>query len=274
MEYSGPSPPGDREVPALRISLLGAIGLSLSSSVPGAGQALFAEAPSPSVSAPASAGVVRSRAVRVRLGRLPGATARDALLGRRPPRGHRLALNLFDDVLVRARMTRSERHGQAFVWVGKIEGEPLGDVVLTAYDGVLTGSATWPGGAYRITVEGGTTVVQELDHSQFPEDGCFKEVPEGALDLAAEAVTQAEDGSLIDVLVVYTPAARAATGSTSAMLSLINTAVAETNTGYANSGVIQRLRLAAAVEVSYVESGISTDLDRVTCPGTRSATVT
>jgi hypothetical protein len=48
------------------------------------------------------------------------------------------------------------------------------------------------------------------------------------------------------------------------MLSLVNTAIAETNAGYANSNVVQRLRLVASAEVSYVETDIRTDLTRVT----------
>ena len=63
-------------------------------------------------------------------------------------------------------------------WVGRLEGQPLSDVVLTVYDGILTGSVTWPEASYRIAVEGGVTVVQQLDHSQFPEDDCSRtEVP-------------------------------------------------------------------------------------------------
>jgi hypothetical protein len=228
-------------------------------------QTLFAPARADRVIDPASRPwVVRERAVRARLARIPGATARDAARGVLPPGGHRLVLNLFDDAVVRARMTSSERKGKAFVWVGKIEGQPLGDVVLTVYDGVLTGSVTGPEGAYRITVERGVTVVQELDDSRFPEDHCFEEVPPGTLDSSAEPVPQGDDGSLVDVLVVYTPAARAAAGSTPAMLSLVNTAIAETNVGYANSNVVQRLRLVAAAEISYAETDISTDLGRVT----------
>ena len=62
------------------------------------------------------------------LDRIPGASARDAARGLLPPGGHRLVLNLFGDAVVRARMTRSEREGMAFTWVGKIDGQPLGDV--------------------------------------------------------------------------------------------------------------------------------------------------
>ena len=55
-----------------------------------------------------------------------------------------------------------------------------------------------------------------------------------------------DDGSLIEVLVVYTGAARGAAGGTTAMNTLINLAVSETNTGYGNSGVVQRIRLVQA----------------------------
>jgi hypothetical protein len=249
-----------------RVVTLAVVGILAASAAPSGAQGLFSEVP-PAASREASPrlGVVRSRPVSVRLGLIPGA-ARGAPRGVLPPPGHRLTLNLFDDVAVRARMTRAERRGRALVWTGKIEGEAVGDVVLAVVDGVLSGSAVWPrGGAYRVRFDGATHVVEQLDHGLFPDGGCFKEAP-GA---PAEApVVSAEDGSQIDVLVVYTPAARAAAGGPSAMVSAVNLAVAETNAGYANSNVVQRLRLAGAVEVSYAESGdIAADLDRLTAPG-------
>jgi hypothetical protein len=135
----------------------------------------------------------------------------------------------------------------------------------------------WPGGAYRIGFDArGSHVIEQLDHSQFPEDNCFQEVPPGSeAEPAASGtsedapVAMTDDGSLIEVLVAYTPAARTAAGGASAIASLINTAVTETNAGYANSGVIQRIHLAGTVELSYTESGttsaaLSTDLDRLT----------
>ncbi|HSD26842.1 MAG TPA: M12 family metallo-peptidase [Vicinamibacteria bacterium] len=239
------------------------------SAAPSPGQGLFAEAASTAPrAAPPRLGVVRSRPVRLRLGLIPGAAARDAARGVLPPRGHRLTLNLFDDVLVRARMAWTQRRGSALAWAGKIEGEPIGDVVLAAVDGVVSGSVVWPGGAYRIRFDGSTHVVEQLDHDQFPESGCFKEVPGVAAEVGGMPVANADDGSLVDVLVVYTPAARAAAGGTPAMLSQVNLAVAETNTGYANSNVVQRLRLAGTAEVGYTESGdVSEDLDRLTATG-------
>jgi len=235
--------------------------------VAGPAQTLFTPVSGPRAGDASHPWVARSREVRVQLARLPGASTRDALRGVLPPSGHRLVLNLFADVVVRARMTRSERQGPSFVWVGKVEGQPFGDVVLSVYDGTLSGSITSPDGAYRIRFDGRRQVVEELADDAFPDDRCFREALPGAVEPAADAAPAADDGSLVDVLVAYTPAARVAAGGTSGMLSQVNLAVAETNTGYQNSGVVQRLRLAGAVEVAYTESGdIGIDLDRVTAP--------
>ena len=60
-----------------------------------------------------------------------------------------------------------------------------------------------------------------------------------------EAITgnpQADDGSIIDVMVVYTPASRTATAQ-AGIKSLIDLAVAETNQAYLNSQINTQLRL-------------------------------
>lgn len=68
----------------------------------------------------------------------------------------------------------------------------------------------------------------------------------------------------VDVLVAYTPAARAYAGSTNAMKAAINTYVAATNTAYGNSDVDVILKLAGAVEATYTEAGsLQTDLQRL-----------
>ena len=66
----------------------------------------------------------------------------------------------------------------------------------------------------------------------------------GGLERDAPSPTrfQGDDGLLIDVLVLYTPAAATAGGGTAAMNTLIANAVSPTNTSYANSGVQQRIR--------------------------------
>ncbi len=77
----------------------------------------------------------------------------------------------------------------------------------------------------------------------------------------AAAVPQAEGDTIIDVMVAYTPAAKAAVGGTAAMDAQINLGVAQTNLAYTNSGVKQQLRLVLAHEIAYAESGnLSTDI--------------
>ena len=95
--------------------------------------------------------------------------------------------------------------------------------------------------------------VTEIDQSQFPQElkswrnqAEFKSpptVPNAALDSAPQ----------IDVLVVYSDDARAAAGSSTAMLNLIDLAVAETNSGYQNSGILQRINLVHSAEVNFNE---------------------
>lgn len=81
----------------------------------------------------------------------------------------------------------------------------------------------------------------------------------GALPLSAQtepppvALSPAEN-QFLDVLVVYTPAARAQAGSTTAMTAEIRSYIALANTCFANSEVIMRLRLAGTAEVAYTET--------------------
>ena len=70
--------------------------------------------------------------------------------------------------------------------------------------------------------------------------------------------------SIIDLMVVYTSAAKNGAGGSNAMAALIDIAVAEANTVYQNSRVAARLRLIALQEVNYNEyPSVQTNLDRL-----------
>jgi hypothetical protein len=69
--------------------------------------------------------------------------------------------------------------------------------------------------------------------------------------------TQSDDGTVVDILVVYTAEARAAEGGTSSMESLIDLSISLTNAIYSNSGVNHILRLVGQQEISFSESGFS-----------------
>ncbi len=66
-----------------------------------------------------------------------------------------------------------------------------------------------------------------------------------------------DDGSVIDVMVVYTPSAKNAVGGTTPMNTLIDLAVTETIEGYAASGVDFTINLVHKEEIDYTE--VTTD---------------
>jgi hypothetical protein len=112
---------------------------------------------------------------------------------------------------------------------------------------VLALAALWPAGAYG---------------QRFPSEAPPRVV---RTPLAAQAQPRAADvptdsGRLIDLLVVWTPAAEAAAGGAAAMQALVDAAERNANAVYRNSGVAQRVRLVHAQQVAYAErSGPCTD---------------
>ena len=71
------------------------------------------------------------------------------------------------------------------------------------------------------------------------------------------ATQSADDGTVIDILVVYTAEARIEEGGTSSIESIIDLAESETNAAYANSGVSHVINVIAKQEISFSESGFS-----------------
>ena len=202
---------------------------------------------------------VRSRSVQVEVARVAEAVSL--------PEGQPLTLNLFEDVALTAVPDRVGRSPQGGIsWVGRVEGQLLSQVVLVVEEGVLAGAVIMPGAQYQIRYLGdGLYTVLEIDQAAFGEE--LEPIPVDASQEAAEATpgsALADSGSTIDLLVVYTPAARAAAGGTTAIRSEISLAVEQTNDSYVRSQVAQRLRLVHAAEVSYLESGeFPTDLERL-----------
>ena len=74
---------------------------------------------------------------------------------------------------------------------------------------------------------------------------------------SSNSQTQADDGTVVDVLVVWTAEARTAAGGSSAMSSLIDLATSETNAAYSNSAVSHTIRIVGRQETTYSESGFS-----------------
>ncbi|MFM8303510.1 MAG: M12 family metallo-peptidase, partial [Actinomycetota bacterium] len=127
-----------------------------------------------------------------------------------------------------------------------------------------------PQGIYEVTQAAGDLYrAVQIDQSKYRDHPDNWDPPVvAAADQPAPAApvgVTADTGETIDIMVAYTATARQAAGSTAAMATTIQTALNESNTAYANSGVTPRLRLVHSVEVAYTESGnISADLNRLT----------
>jgi len=208
--------------------------------------------------------------------------------------GNAVELNLFDDANLTAVRIGTEKSadGESESWIGRIEGMSVGQAVLTVNGEVLAGTInTDDGRLFEIRPTGkGLHLIRELSPSAFPED--LEPVHDQTLTtsdrIESDPPAEFDTGSTIDVMVLYTPAARTTAGGTAAMNTEVENAIALANTGYQNSGVTQRLRLVYKGEISYSESspntltGYQTDLSRLraTADGymdtvhTASATVT
>lgn len=213
--------------------------------------------------------VRRSRLVAVDVRSLPVPPA-DAFADRPSvaPRQPALTFELFPDVFIAATFDRFDPNPNGVTWVGRVVGDDRSTVTLVYGDGLLTGSLITAAGTFTIrpaseavrqalpATAGQPHVIAEVDQAVLPREAEPVPVTYTAADLAAAAdVVMGDTADLIDVMVVYTPVARAHVGGTTAIQQLIATAVSETNTSYANSGIQQRIRLVHTAPVDYIEVG-------------------
>ena len=182
------------------------------------------------------------------------------------PTPQTLVLNLFDDVAFTGIVEHVEPTSSGHAVWGSLDGVELGTMTLVVNGSVVVGTVRTPVAVYTIrTVSDGTYVIRQIDESSLPPLG----EPLGGPLSAPEVRSQADDvplddGSEIDVMVVYTPLAKRREGGRAAIEALIDLFVVETNQAYANSRVTHRIRLVLREEVDYTEDGDShIDLGRL-----------
>lgn len=177
-----------------------------------------------------------------------------------------LRLAVAPGVQVVARGERVERRAANDIsWGGPLQGEGHGWVQMVLTNDGMVGTVTIGTEQYTIEPLGnGLHAVSRLDQSKLPPEHSADN-PTGVLDppppadfLSAKAPTDGTIGtqalSTINVLVVYTASAAAATSNVS---SLIQLAVDETNVSYVNSGININMVRVHTAQVTYNESGRS-----------------
>ena len=223
----------------------------------------------------ASSPELRSRIAAIDFGQL--AAARSEVAQGQPSN---LRLNLFADAEFDAVIERTEPTVSGHTLTGRLADDPLSTVVLAVNGDHIAGTVWSSGGMHDIRTLGtGPAVIRQLDPAAFGRCGVGEAPPAGRPDASpapwasgspparrsradeaspapqaasqAEGTAPADDGSLIDVLVVYTASTRVLHGGHRAMRAIIDRDVAMTNEAYRTSGATQRIALAGAVEVDW-----------------------
>ncbi len=185
-----------------------------------------------------------------------------------------LTFNLFDKVNFSGTITHREIKGpETLILVGQVIGHRDSSFSLVRHKGILVGNIRASAfGSFQIRyVTNGVHEIRDIDETQFPPCGTDLRDQIKAV-AAAPALQNAgscdDDGSIIDMLVVYTEQARVGEGGTAAMEALIALSELETNQSYANSLINNtRINVVLTYEVDYVESGDSgTDRAALTDP--------
>ena len=186
-----------------------------------------------------------------------------------------IRISFFDDTSLTVEFTRVENIGATGkTFRGSVKGVANSSAVLVENAGLISGNVNLLNDRYQIRNFGDAGhVMRQIDVGALPADHMATPSTSAVTLPAASSKghrsgeaainTAVDDGSTIDVMVVYTPAARFSQGGTNAMKSLIDLGFADTNAAYANSGVTQRVRLVYAGEVNYQETNLLTDLARL-----------
>ncbi len=172
----------------------------------------------------------------------------------------------------RQRLSEEQSKGRKS-WVGTFSEFPGSIAVITRFKGSVTGfvsygAETWelmPGKAgghlmYRVDDKKLPAAEPEVSYPPASDD---QDLLSGTFDPGASATTATSGGYVHDLLVVYTPAARAAYGQAT-LESMVQNAVAAANQAYQNSLVGITLNLVGLQEISYTETGtIQTSLNEL-----------
>lgn len=193
-----------------------------------------------------------------------------------PREGLKLELGLFADAVYTAQVDRVTGTTQDTLTIrGRIEGYPLGTVILTTSGGRTLGVVDIPELQKRFSIqnkaEGETYYLIDVDLDRVDSlEGGPSLIPPAPLAGSSPAVSYPQADPLdcvtADVMIVYTPAARTwADASGGGLSNVIAQAMAKGQLALDNSETFLTLRLVHSAETAYTETGTNsgTDLSRL-----------
>lgn len=198
--------------------------------------------------------------------------------------GDQITLPLFKDTILNAEISNVTRYPNGAVGItAHLQNGRTGTAFLSYCDGQMRASVQIPGESsyyvrynpdtgthYAIEVDPENTIKREGDDIVIPPaDEAHADLSESGSATEPTAPADAPAGStLVDVMIVYTPAALAIEGNVANMNANIALAMQKANEVHTNSNTQIYLRLVHSAQVPYTESGNDgTDLDRLTNTG-------
>ena len=195
--------------------------------------------------------------------------------------GDLITLALFDDAVFNAKISNATRYPNGGVGMtAHLQDGQNGTVYLSYFDGRLTASVETAGGAdFSVECLNGTHYAVEIDRANSDVlEGAEPKVPpaqDAATDapialggIAYSAVPGAPEGAtIVDVMFVYTPAAKSWAATNNGIVNIINSAMQLANEAHTNSNTQVYLNMVHSEEVNYTEQGIYTDLNNLTFTG-------
>lgn len=180
----------------------------------------------------------------------------------------RLLLNVKDGVHLNVVVERTAPTKWGYSLSGRVADGEGGFVTLVVHEEAVAGSIWTPDVEYRILPDdpraGGVHTLRQVSRSRSRVECGGVRTPKLAADKRQQSVLTGVDGNtVVDVLVVWTPAAEHHWRGESLTRFEVDLAVAATNDALDRSGALVRLNLVAAERVDYQEEGIFTDLDRL-----------
>ena len=167
-----------------------------------------------------------------------------------------VGLNLWPDSQFDALIERTRRTSGGYSLSGRLAGIPHGATTLVVNGDVVVGTVWTPSGLYDIRTVDGVQVVRQVDVASLPP--LAEPVLANATDWPRWAPQpsrkyqssdanangrESDDGSVVDLLVLWTAAAAKHVGGIDNVKALIDLGVANANDAYARSGVAFRLSL-------------------------------
>jgi len=189
-------------------------------------------------------------------------------------RGVELTVNL-PDLRLPVVLTSTSDTARGYALTGRVANDPLSSVNVVVNGRSVAGNIRRAGELHTIRTAGAGHLVETLDGLALPrcevgrlgdrEAAQARPRQNPAVANIGQAGGAEDDGTEIDVLVVYTPSGKRSAGGHQGIRTLIELLVQETNQAYRDSDVRQRIRLVAATEVDYeLQDVVDDDLRHLT----------